>query len=142
MEQIRNQQERNFHVHQLAHWSLRFANFAIDMIVIIGLQVLYLFLFKDYIKSDPISGNINLVFVFIAFFYYVLFEYNTGKTIGKYITKTTVVTDGGLKPSLKTIIIRTLCRFIPFETFSCIATAAHGWHNSLSNTIVLPDSEV
>jgi uncharacterized RDD family membrane protein YckC len=72
----------------------------------------------------------------------VIFEYFTGKTIGKFITKTRVLTDGGQKPTLKTIIIRTLSRFIPFEMISCINERAHGWHNTLSKTIVLPDSEV
>jgi uncharacterized RDD family membrane protein YckC len=134
--------ERNFNLSQLAHWSQRLFNLVIDMAVIIGLQIIILYSLKNVITPIYSESSFNLLFGIIAFFYYVIFEYFTGKTIGKFIIKTRVLTDGGQKPTLKTIIVRTLCRFIPFEMISCINVRAHGWHNTLSKTIVLPDSEV
>ncbi|MDD3741206.1 MAG: RDD family protein [Bacteroidales bacterium] len=136
------QRERNFNLSQLAHWSIRLFNLIIDMSVIIGIQVLILYSLRDVITLDYSESFSKIMFAIIAFFYYVIFEYFTGKTIGKFITKTTVLTDGGQKPSLKSIVVRTLCRFIPFEVLSCVNERAHGWHNTLSKTIVLPDSEV
>jgi uncharacterized RDD family membrane protein YckC len=45
-------------------------------------------------------------------------EASTGKTVGKYVTGTQVLTEDGEQPSVGTIFIRTLCRIIPFEPFS------------------------
>ena len=143
MEEVNIQPERDFNVDQLAHWSLRLVNFIIDMTILICIQIAITIALRDYFYLEFTFKFVsNVIFFIISFLYYVLFEFFTGKTIGKYVTRTTVLTDGGLKPSLSTIIIRTLCRFIPFEIFSCVATAAHGWHNSLSKTIVLPDREI
>jgi uncharacterized RDD family membrane protein YckC len=135
-------QERNFNLWQLAHWSQRLLNFIIDISLITGFQILIMYLFKDIIIQDSSKINLDILFVVIAFTYYYFFEYYTGKTIGKFLTKTRVLTDGGLKPSKKIIFIRTLCRFIPFEILSCFNERAHGWHNTLSKTIVIPDSEI
>ena len=50
--------------------------------------------------------------------FYSTFEATTGRTLAKYITKTKVVNKDGGKPSVETILIRSLCRFIPFEPLS------------------------
>jgi uncharacterized RDD family membrane protein YckC len=73
----------------------------------------------------------------IILIYYVLFEATTGRTPGKYLTGTKVVTLDGKKPSFGQIIIRTLCRFIPFEPFSCLGTYPRGWHDRISKTMVV-----
>jgi uncharacterized RDD family membrane protein YckC len=77
-----------------------------------------------------------LAFVSIMF-YYALFEYKTGQTLGKLITKTKVVTINGEDPNLLAILIRTLCRFIPFEEISFLISNNSGWHDKLSNTKVV-----
>ena len=79
----------------------------------------------------------NMVFNFI---FYVSFEYYTGKTPGKYVTKTTVVNDYGVRPSLLQILGRSAARFIPFECFTFFDAQSRGWHDSMSNTFVVSDN--
>ncbi|WP_309938245.1 RDD family protein [Aureibacter tunicatorum] len=61
------------------------------------------------------------------------------KTIGKAITKTTVVNEDGKKPSPKEVALRTLCRFVPFEAFSFLNDDAYGIHDKWSKTLVVND---
>jgi uncharacterized RDD family membrane protein YckC len=136
-------EERNFHLHQLAHWSQRLINFIVDRLLITLVVILIApFFSKLFYTWEMVNLEYFILTVFVSVVYYVPFEYFTGKTLGKYLTKTTVLTDGGLKPSLHIIIIRTFCRFIPFELISSINQQGHGWHNTISKTVVLPDSEV
>lgn len=69
--------------------------------------------------------------------YYILFEATTGRTPAKYLTGTMVVTIDGKKPGFGQIVIRTLCRFIPFEQFSFLGKNPRGWHDKISKTIVV-----
>ena len=72
--------------------------------------------------------------------YYVIFESVWSKTPAKFITKTKVITEYGEKPSFKTIFIRTLVRFVPFEAFSFLSPERpRGWHDRWSKTIVIDD---
>ena len=73
----------------------------------------------------------------IGTFYYSLFEATTGRSIGKYVTKTKVVNEKGEKPEFKTIVIRSRCRYIPFNAFSFLNAEASGWHDSISKTKVI-----
>lgn len=67
--------------------------------------------------------------------YYVCFEATIARTPGKLIFGTMVVNEAGIKASLKQVIGRTLCRFIPFEVFSGFSDRP--WHDSISNTYVV-----
>jgi uncharacterized RDD family membrane protein YckC len=67
--------------------------------------------------------------------YYVFFEAIWGRTPGKFILGTIVVTDEGKKPGMMTIVKRSLCRFIPFEAFSFFGE--RGWHDSITDTVVI-----
>lgn len=72
----------------------------------------------------------------IAMVYYSTFEAATGRTLGKYITGTKMINMEGEIPSYGRILLRTPCRFIPFEPFSFLF-AETGWHDSLSKTKVV-----
>ena len=83
----------------------------------------------------------NQLFVYLIVYittilYYLLFEFYTGKTIGKLITKTIVVNENGNKPSFNSILWRTLSRIIPFDGLSFLGSSS-GWHDNLSKTIVI-----
>jgi uncharacterized RDD family membrane protein YckC len=115
----------------------RLANYIIDKIII---QVLY---YLSIICLQFIPGLMRETnWIIIPFYfgihgaYYILLEYLNGKTIGKYITDTSVLHESGKNPSLKNIIIRSLCRHIPFEGFSYIGGTA-GWHDLVSKTTVV-----
>lgn len=114
----------------------RFGNYFIDGIVCrIGVYLVGLVF--------PTEGVAYLYmwvpFLLVYFGYYIFFEAVFGKTIGKMITRTHVVTVTGEKPEVSAIILRTLCRLIPFEQFSFLGNSAVGWHDSLSKTRVVAD---
>ena len=69
--------------------------------------------------------------------YYIPLEAMSGRTIGKLITGTKVVSENGHRPSFSEVIKRTLSRFIPFEAFSFLGKDSRGWHDTLSKTYVV-----
>ena len=76
----------------------------------------------------------------ILFFYYLITEMYFSRTFGKYFMKTMVVKHDGSRPNMKSVMIRTLSRLIPFEPFSFL-TANRGWHDTLSVTYVVKKHE-
>ena len=67
----------------------------------------------------------------------MILEGLTQRTIGKLITRTKVVMENGEKPSSEAIIIRSLCRMIPFDAFSFLGDPSRGWHDTISKTYVV-----
>ena len=125
----------------------RLANFLIDRIVLlllsIGLGILlgvalaliapsYLELFEQ----DNFLFEYFIGFV-LGTIYYSIFEGLTGRSVGKLITKTKVVNEEGEKAGFDSIVLRSLCRYIPFEAFSFLGSDAIGWHDTLSKTRVV-----
>ena len=79
----------------------------------------------------------------ITALYFILTETIWGKTIGKFITKTKVVMLDGSKPKFWNIVLRTIARLIPFETFSFLfSRPTRGWHDIISGTIVADENIV
>jgi uncharacterized RDD family membrane protein YckC len=112
----------------LASKSKRLLNFLIDSIFIMLFTVFSL------------ASN-SIIFIFFMPIYYFVFEGYVGKTFGKYITGTTVVSKDGTSPKSKQIIIRTLSRLIPFEWISFLSIRKPiGWHDSISGTVVVDDN--
>ena len=72
----------------------------------------------------------------VAFLYFFLWEkFSEGKTPGKYITGTIVISTDGQKPTTKQYLSRSLYRIIPFEAFTFFGS--DGWHDSMSDTRVI-----
>lgn len=71
--------------------------------------------------------------------YYIAQEALFGKTLGKRIMGTKVVSTDGSKLSLGQVISRTLCRFIPFEAFTFLGNKGvpYGWHDKIPKTKVI-----
>ena len=69
--------------------------------------------------------------------YYIIFEGINGKTIGKYITKTKVVSINRKKASITRILIRSIIRIFLIEVFSFFSKRPIGWHDSISGTYVI-----
>lgn len=74
--------------------------------------------------------------------YYIIFEFKFQQTPGKMVTETIVVDKFGNKPNLKTIILRTAARYVPFEALSCIATPSYGWHDKWTETYVIDKKDL
>ncbi|NBL65562.1 RDD family protein [Flavobacterium sp. NST-5] len=132
----------------LASNGIRFANYIIDYIF----QII-LFVGLVFVVALVAAFNGNELFIekmenmnrlheyvlgaIIVLIYYNLFEIFFSATIGKFITQTIVVNEFGEKPSYQDIMLRTVCRLIPFEQFSFLGTPGKGWHDKLSRTYVV-----
>jgi len=126
----------------------RFVNVVIDYVARLGLTFVIgmiaamigvltgneeiLIFFQNITRIQELT--IGLV---VLLLYYNVFEIFFGTTIGKLMTKTVVVDEYGEKPAANAILIRSLCRLIPFEVFSFFGTPCIGWHDSLSKTYVV-----
>jgi uncharacterized RDD family membrane protein YckC len=131
----------------LASKGQRLLNFIIDLFIIYVIEISIgttIILIGDLTKSDTASNWVSSLSVVesfffglvILFFYYLITEMYFSRTFGKYFTKTMVVKHEGSRPNMKSIIVRTLSRLIPFEPFSFL-TAERGWHDTLSVTYVV-----
>lgn len=93
-------------------------------------------------ESIPILAII-IFFLIGAFIlsYYFLFEGISGRTVGKYLTGTKVVSEDGGKASFGQVVGRTFCRLIPFEIFSFLLFDDKSrpvfWHDSFPKTRVV-----
>jgi uncharacterized RDD family membrane protein YckC len=80
----------------------------------------------------------ELAFSIAAFFgYYVVSERLTGRTIGKLVTGTRVVNDGGARPNFKQVLGRSACRIIPLEALAIFGDEKLCLHDSLARTRVV-----
>ena len=126
----------------------RFANLLVDLVIqfilgaLLGLFASFLYFFFELdgfymwiVAMGPFQERLLGVGIMIV--YYGLMETLTSRTVGKYITGTKVVMYDGSKPDSGTILLRTICRIIPFEVFSFLGSKARGWHDSLSKTYVV-----
>jgi hypothetical protein len=91
----------------------------------------------EHVIEDSSLVQKSLFVLVFAFLYYWLPEWYWSRSLAKLITTTLVVTKSGKKPGAVAILIRTLCRFIPFECFSFLNNQPIGWHDTLSNTYVI-----
>lgn len=121
---------------------VRLANFFIDyavrfgyIFVLMGFEKIY----QNYLSVEDASALLGFMMLFGLFLYYPLTEYFYGKSVGKMLTRTSVVSVTGEKPSFLQILGRTLCRLIPFEALSFFSDRAVGWHDSFSDTRVVKD---
>ncbi len=93
----------------------------------------------DFDNKDEIFFSYYVFFFLgIRTLYCFFFELYFARTIGKAVTKTKVLTLEDNFPDLKTTLIRSLCRLIPFNEFSFLAGA--NWHDSISKTKVVIDN--
>ena len=127
--------------------SVRFLNYIIDIVfcfvVVVGsfgfLGILSAFV---PINTEDMIGYATPAFYLFYFSYWIVFEYFTGRTVGKFITKTKVICPDGSRPGFWRIVGRTFARLIPFEAFSFLANRPIGIHDSVSNTIVVNDIDL
>ena len=110
----------------------RFFNYTIDMFFCVFLFFVISIYFNIH---DELVAQILFIVIFIL--YYVLFETITGRTIGKYITRTKVIAADGGKSTVYNILIRNLCRLIPFEQLTFLGPRTIGLHDIFSNTLVV-----
>jgi len=131
----------------LAALEQRFINWFLDTVMLVVLSVIFIFIIAavstsygnkvlpTYLLINPIG---QFTFITITrLIYYVSFETLFGRTVGKFVTQTIVVDENGEPANHQTILIRTLCRLIPFYEFSFFGIPTRGWHDSISKTFVV-----
>ncbi len=69
--------------------------------------------------------------------YYLIFEWLTGRTLGKLVTGTRVIDQFGNRPSFLKVLGRSVTRFVPFEPFSFFGGENGCWHDAWSGTRVV-----
>lgn len=89
------------------------------------------------IVLSKLSGEGLVAVLFFWAGYYILFEWAFGRTPGKWLTGTRVVTNAGKRPRFGQIVGRTLSRYVPFEPFSFLGRSRRGWHDRWSGTRVV-----
>jgi uncharacterized RDD family membrane protein YckC len=125
---------------ELASATRRFWTFVVDLIGIwIGLFVFQIAYGVAYgLDALEALDGAKWWGICITFYvlYYVSFELISGRTPGKVLAGTRVVTTCGLALSIPTALVRTLCRLLPFEPMS-FSLGETWWHDSLSRTQVV-----
>lgn len=108
-------------------------------------------LFKLLIKTEELRsvlesiasvlgerGLVLLMFVFFRLIYYAFFEAIFQYSPAKFLSETKVIKNEEDALTLKTVIYRTIYRFVPFEALSFIFNHT-GWHDKWSNTSVIKE---
>lgn len=125
----------------------RITNYCIDILSIglIEFVIAVILLIFYSIDSELYSlvfindiGRILFV-ILLNIIYYTLFESISGKSLGKYITRTKVINLNGEKTVWTIILLRSVCRLIPFDQLSFLVSNEKGWHDKLSKTIVIEE---
>lgn len=132
---------------KLAGQGKRFANFLIDQFFLLGLAMIigtilgvvlvYYFPSHMYLVDEENRLRDYVLGFIIAIIYYSFFEGFTGRSLGKFFTKTKVIAEDGKRPGFGAILIRSLCRHIPFNHFSFLGHDPVGWHDKFSKTRVV-----
>ncbi|MFK8046644.1 MAG: RDD family protein [Crocinitomicaceae bacterium] len=123
---------------------LRLVNCLVDSVIILILSAALLkvsgLAIVFYNERQAILYSYALYFsVFLI--YYVMMESTSQKTVGKYITKTKVISDSGRKANFGEILGRTIYRLIPFDALSYIFVN-NGIHDYLSKTTVVKSNYI
>jgi len=123
----------------------RFLNLIIDTILILSITYGY-FEFSErstilttfYEKLHNAFGtefSILLYIYIIKFIYYLVYESLFKSTPAKFLTGCYITDENGNQPDFSMILKRTLCRFIPFESFCFLL--GKNLHDDYSDTYVV-----
>jgi len=104
----------------------RIINFLVDIIAMIIIYIPLSLSLVNYL-------NLSLLYYLTFFGYFFLFEYFTkGRTLGKIVTKTKVVTLKNETPSILRIFWRSFLRLNPFDILSFLC--GQNGHDAISRT--------
>lgn len=118
-------------------WYKRFFGGIVDGLFFIMCQQAYISENFTYAETEEIIIS-YLIFPVAYLIYLLVFEFIFGRSLGKIITQTKVVsTKNKGKLTGNQILIRTICRLIPFDGFSFLSNRPRGWHDSIANTEVI-----
>lgn len=120
----------------------RFINYLIDVIFIVAVSLGGIYFLFGIETLDNLEENNFTLFVYLIFFlYYMIMEYSFGKTIGKFITRTKVISTDSERLSLGQCAGRAISRFIPFDGISCFFGGNTCWHDTIPKTMAVDDTQ-
>jgi len=95
---------------------------------------------ENFIRNQKVHPMaFQVLGIFAMYVYYVVCEYYlSGKTFGKYLTRTVAVTPMGQPPDLNQILIRSTLRFIPLEGIFLLLKP-QSLHDEWSGTLVIEE---
>lgn len=125
----------------------RLANYFVDLIVInilstVGGVVMAVVLSPISEDDRRLRMTSLVVSFFISLAYYTFMESSfNGRTLGKMVTGTRALCIDGTPMDFNKTLIRSLCRFIPFDQLSFLGSIGSGWHDTVSKTMVVKDTD-
>ena len=115
----------------------KLTGFVID-VSILGSIIL---LFRQFPHLTPYNkdNTTNAVILSFVLFYFPLLEYFYGKTLGKVVTKSSVVRKDGRKITFFQALIRGFLRLVPANFVLSLGKTPISFHDRLSGTMVVND---
>lgn len=124
---------------------LRLGNYLIDLAIFYGC-IMGVFFVMGLISQDPEAliddlDHVNpfldriLTLILYAIYMFVIEILLKGRSIGKFLTGTKVVTTDGNQPTMGDLFTRNISRAVPFDQLSFLGN--NGWHDSWSDTRVV-----
>jgi|GEM_PF-2584390 len=110
----------------------------LDMLVVLFIVRSHLSLVNEFFRTNVLEAIADICMIVV---YYFVIESLFKTTFGKVVTNSIVVDAKGRKASSGRILLRALCRFIPFEAVTFLFSD-RGWHDKLSRTYVVNDKYV
>lgn len=129
---------------KVASTGQRIMTLVLDMLFIYIASFAVLAILDRFLPGERLASRQPYVYGVVLFIlYYVLQEAFWGRTLGKVIAGTKVVREDGTGISFGQALIRSICRFIPFEQFSFFGGHGHpvGWHDRIARTKVVVASD-
>lgn len=129
----------------------RFWNFIIDSLFFLIFYFVIVVIFSIVLSftdeqtadtfANSFEGKYEFLHRLIATLVYALFmtfqeTLTKGRSLGKWITKTKVLTEDGETPSTLSFLKRNFSRCVPFELFSAVFDLIP-WHDQWTNTRVI-----
>lgn len=115
-----------------------FWSYLLDRLIICFWSVVLIATIDFFIENKNVDLTLinGLIFCTVYFLYFYVQELSINTTIAKKTVKSYLVNQQGDKPSSNQILIRNLCRFIPFDTLSYIFCRL-GFHDKISKTFLV-----
>lgn len=128
---------------------IRFLYFIVDLVFFYIIQIILGIILGvilaathnlDLLYDPSFVQTTNLLLGYGGYFlYYFIFDTFTGGSLAKLAFGYTVIDQHAQRISVGKGALRTICRYVPFEAFSCFGE--RGWHDSWSKTYVVKRTE-
>ena len=120
----------------------RFVNYLVDVIFMAIIMTIVASIAKINISDYSMIGNRSFQFIIFGTMvvYSTIMEFAFGKTLGKFFTKTHVISVDASQLTLLQCLFRSLVKFIiPFEFLTGLFFKGIFWHDSFPKTMVVED---